>query len=346
MLSYPEDTATTRVLDRYTASDPERSPVSWSMDGTDADAFRIDSSGNLYFDGVPDHETPTDSGGNNVYEFQVVATDDGNLGDGMASQRGAMDEMFDVTVTVTNVDEPPVITGTTTIDDYDESGTGDVATYTADDPEDNTPITWSLGGSDRNDFTIDGDVLKFASAPDYENPADSGGNNHYDVTIYATDSTNKRGELHVDVIVQNVDEPPMIAGLDVVDDFPENSATSRQVGRYTATDPEGATVTLSLSSGGADFALASNGVLTFAQSPDYEEQSRYIVTVRAVARVAHRQQDCDRQHPERRGAGRRIPVHGATPGRHFAHSHAGGRRRPQRDHMAMVPHLQQPQHRH
>ena len=283
VLSYPEDTATTRVLDRYTASDPERSPVSWSMDGTDADAFRIDSSGNLYFDGVPDHETPTDSGGNNVYEFQVVATDDGNLGDGMASQRGAMDEMFDVTVTVTNVDEPPVITGTTTIDDYDESGTGDVATYTADDPEDNTPITWSLGGSDRNDFTIDGDVLKFASAPDYENPADSGGNNHYDVTIYATDSTNKRGELHVDVIVQNVDEPPMIAGLDVVDDFPENSATSRQVGRYTATDPEGATVTLSLSSGGADFALASNGVLTFAQSPDYEEQSRYIVTVRAVA---------------------------------------------------------------
>ena len=75
----------------------------------------------------------------------------------------------------------------------------------------------------------------------------------------------------------------MITGPDTVDDFPENSPTSRQVGRYTASDPEGATVTLSLSSGGADFTLAGNGVLTFGASPDYEEQRSYSVTVRAEA---------------------------------------------------------------
>ena len=73
----------------------------------------------------------------------------------------------------------------------------------------------------------------------------------------------------------------MIAGPDTVDDFPENSATSRQVGRYTATDPEGATVTLGLSSGDADFTLASNGVLTFKESPDFEDQHGYTVTVEA-----------------------------------------------------------------
>ena len=99
----------------------------------------------------------------------------------------------------------------------------------------------------------------------------------------ATDSTNKRGDLHVDVIVQNVDGPPAITGPDTVDHFPENSPTTRQVGRYTTTDPEGATVTMSLTVGAADFSLAGNGVLTFKESPDYEEQSSYIATVRAEA---------------------------------------------------------------
>ena len=49
---------------------------------------------------------------------------------------------------------------------------------------------------------------QFASTPDYELPADSGRNNHYEVIVEATDSNSKKGELQVDVIVQNVDEPP------------------------------------------------------------------------------------------------------------------------------------------
>ena len=78
----------------------------------------------------------------------------------------------------------------------------------------------------------------------------------------------------------------MIAGPDAVDDFPENSSISRQVGRYTAADPEGATVTLSLTGTNSDeFNLASNGTLTFKDSPDYEAPGgdSYRVTVQAVA---------------------------------------------------------------
>ncbi len=86
------------------------------------------------FDGTPDYEAPTDSGGNNVYDIQVVATDDGNLNDGTLSQRGTMSSFFDITVTVTPVDEPPVITGPLSINDFVENGTGRVATYTASDP--------------------------------------------------------------------------------------------------------------------------------------------------------------------------------------------------------------------
>ena len=153
-----------------------------------------------------------------------------------------------------------MISGTTTIDDYDENGTGDVATYTAIDPEGDSNITWSLAGPDQGDFDITSGVLTFLNVPDYERPADSSGNNHYEVTVQATDSNNNRRELHVDVIVTNVDDAPVLEGPDTIDDFPENSAISRQVGRYTASDPEGITVTLSLSSGGDKFALASNGV--------------------------------------------------------------------------------------
>ena len=282
-LSYPENTATTRALDRYTAADPERRPVTWSVSGTDADAFRIDTSGNLYFDGIPDHDAPGDSGGNNVYDIRVVATDDGNLRDGTPSSLGRLSASFDVAVTVTPVDEPPDISGTTTINNYPENGTGNVAAYTATDPEGDSNITWTLGGPDRGDFTIAGGVLQFAGVPDYERPVDSGGNNHYEVTVQAADSNNRRGTRHVDVIVTNVDEPPEVTGPETVDDFPENSSTGRQVGRYTATDPEGVTVTLSLSSGGSDFTLGSNGTVTFNESPDYEARSSYSFTVRAAA---------------------------------------------------------------
>ena len=275
-ITVPENT--TSNLARYRSTDPDKDDtVMWDVSGSDSDDFRIDSSGNLAFDGAPDYDIPDDSGGNNVYDVNVVATD------------GNLTASFAVTVTVTPVDEPPVVTGTTTIDDYDENGTGDVADYGANDPEtagnnNDDQVTWSLAGPDREDFDISNSgVLTFKNAPDYDGPVDSGGDNQYEVIIHATDSTNKRGELDVDVIVKNVDELPEITGPDTVDDFPENSSTSRQVGLYTASDPEGATVTLGLSSEDTDFNLASNGAVTFEESPDYEDQSTYTFTVRAVA---------------------------------------------------------------
>ena len=263
----------TASLYTLSANGLEQSTTTWSLEGTDYYYFTIGSTGILSFASSPDYESPADSGGDNVYEVTVSARDD-----------ALNSVVVEVTVTVEDVDEPPLITGITTIVDYDENGSGDVATYTATDPEGDSNITWSLAGADRADFDITGGVLTFRNVPDYERAADSGGNNHYEVTVQATDSNNKRGELHVDVIVTNVDEPPELTGPEAVDDYPENSAASRQVGRYTASDPEGATVTLSLTGTDSDdFTLAGNGVLTFKESPDYEEQRSYRVTVRAEA---------------------------------------------------------------
>ena len=253
-------------IGRYQATDPEGDSFTWSVSGSEKDNFSIDSSGYLSFKITPNFEAKSN------YFVSIVAADTKNL-----------PGHFDVRLTIVDVDEPPVITGATTFDNWQENDHSTIGTYTATDPEGDTPVTWGLGGTDRGDFDITDGVLSFKNAPDYERPADSGGNNHYEVTVQATDSNNKRGQQHVDVIVKNVDEPPVITGPDTVDDFPENSSTSRQVGRYTASDPEGATVTLGLSSGDADFTLARNGVLTFKASPDYEDQNTYSVTVRAVA---------------------------------------------------------------
>ena len=282
-LSYPENTAVARVLDRYSAADPERGQITWSLSGTDPGAFRIDQSGNLYFAAPPDLDA---TGTKSVYEISVEATDDGTLGDRTPSTRGAMTGTFDVTVTVTPIDEPPVITGTTILDKWQENDTSPIHTYIAVDPEGNTPITWTLDGTDRGDFNISQDgELTFRNTPNYESPADSNRNNEYLVTVRASDGQ-YTGMLNVTVTVRDVNEAPMLDGPDTVDDFPENASTSRQVARYTASDPERATVTLSLTGTDSDdFTLASNGVLTFNTSPDYEDQSSYSVTVRAEAGI-------------------------------------------------------------
>ena len=100
--------------------------------------------------------------------------------------------------------------------------------------------------------------------------------------------------------------------------FPENSATSRQVARYTATDPEGATVTLSLSSGAADFNLANNGVVTFKASPDHEDQNSYSFTVRAVAGAHTVNRPVSRKHPGTSRSRERSPCPRCSPRRTYS----------------------------
>ncbi len=286
-LTFAENTATTRALDRYTPTDPERSSLTWSVGGTDAGDFNIDASGNLTFAEIPDYEAPADSGGDNVYDIQVVATDDGNLGDGTTSQQGSLSASFDVTINVTPVNEPPTVTGQTShsvnenVEDFSH-------TYTASDPEgDSTTFTWSLAGSDGGDFAIDRNkgILTFRSTPNYESPADSNRNNEYLVQVRASDGQ-FTGSLDVTVTVNDVNEPPAITGDDTPPDFPENS--TRSVATYRATDPERATISWTLGGDDSgDFSINDSGVLTFVNIPDFENpadadtDNEYLVTIRA-----------------------------------------------------------------
>ena len=142
------------AIGTYTYTDEDLNPtdtITWGLSGTDEMHFDIGStSGALSFKMRPDFENPF--GADNVYEF-VVEADDGQGGVGT----------YNVTVTVTQVDETPEVTGgraTQTFPEieYDyERADGDlqVDIFTARDEEDGTGgIIWAVSGTDGGDFTI------------------------------------------------------------------------------------------------------------------------------------------------------------------------------------------------
>ena len=278
-LSYPENTPTTRVLDRYSATDPERGTITWSLDGDDRDDFSIDQSGNLTFASAPDFESPTDAGGNNEYQVTVVATDNGSP---------PLAGRFDVIVFVTPINEPPTVSGQTS-HHVDEGNTTFAAFYLADDPEGRTTtFTWSLSSTDGGDFQIsEVGELNFRNAPDHERPADSNRDNVYLVTVSASDGQ-YTGTLNVTINVNNINEAPSISGDDALS-YPENTPTTRVLDRYSATDPERGTITWSLDGDDRDdFSIDQSGNLTFASAPDFESptdaggNNEYQVTVVAT----------------------------------------------------------------
>ena len=76
-------------------------PLAYSLSGADAGKFTI-TIGALTFAAMPDFEMPGDAGGNNRYEVMVKAT---------STAEGATEKSttLDVTVAVTNVDDPGTV---------------------------------------------------------------------------------------------------------------------------------------------------------------------------------------------------------------------------------------------
>ena len=169
-----------------------------------------------------DHETRT------RYSVTLTANDGSDASNATAS--------IAVTIYVTDVDERPTLTGPSTAN-YAENGTGQVARFTARDPEGATPIHWSLApadtaidingngeNTDAEDAAIEdvadagqfkisaGGVLSFMSSPNYEMPRDLAlseqNTNTYRVVVRASDGAAEvYGYSKVIVTVTNVDEP-------------------------------------------------------------------------------------------------------------------------------------------
>ena len=129
-----------------------------------------------------------------------------------------------VTVTVTDVNEAPSVTGAASIDHTESNDPNTVAAldpnmYTVtdadedDDVDADADVKWSLSGADESKFNITGTgdtgdmrTLAFKANPDYESPGDSGANNLYEVTVVVTDTKGNTDQLTVMVKVTNVEE--------------------------------------------------------------------------------------------------------------------------------------------
>ena len=97
----------------YSATDPESASITWSLEGDDAGDFDISSSGVLTFGSLPDYENPADADTDNVYEVTVKASD------------GTNEDTWDITVTVTDVDEN-VAPADPLLDRYDDNDSGEI----------------------------------------------------------------------------------------------------------------------------------------------------------------------------------------------------------------------------
>lgn len=152
-----------------------------------------------------------------------------------------------------------------------------ITTVTATDP-DGTALIYSIaGGADAARFTINRNTgaLGFISAPDFENPADAGANNIYNVIVQVTDGLNIDTQA-ITITITNVnDTPPVITsnGGGVNAAIAIGEAGSTAVTTVTATDADNINASLSYSIGGIDkdrFLITSAGAISFLSAPNFE----------------------------------------------------------------------------
>ena len=251
------------------ASDVDSTNLTYTLGGTDAAAFSIDTkTGQLKTKATLDYETKT--------SYTVIITvSDGSLTDSIM-----------VTIKVTNLDETPsnnapVLTdGDTTtrsIAENSTSGTNIEAVIAATDADNNT-LAYLLSGTDASSFAIDSTTgqLKTSAALDHETKAS------YTVTVTVSDGTTI-DRITVTITVTDVNEAPVFAdGSSITLSIDENTATGSNIGStLSATDPDDDTLTYTL--GGTDAAsfsiVGTTGQLKTKSDLDYETKSSYEVTV-------------------------------------------------------------------
>ena len=177
------------IGDPVAAGDANDDILTYTLGDTPADnAFDIDPA-----TGQIKTKADLDADENASYDVIVTATDPAGL-----------DDTIMVAITVTDVNEPPDITGD--VEPYAENGTGDVADFTATDPEDQGNVTLDLSGTDAALFELSNGTLTFEASPNYEMPGDADNNNVYEVTVGATDGDGIRATKDVEVKVTNVEE--------------------------------------------------------------------------------------------------------------------------------------------
>ena len=267
----------TDIAGSPTATDADGDTLTYTLGGTDANHFAIDSStGQLQTKEALNFE------GKTSYTV-TVSVSDGKNSAGNAD--ATIDATITVTINVTNVNEAPVFNaGLVVIHSVAENtATGqDIgAPFTAVDPDAGASVTYTLDAVDGANFDIDAATgqLQTKEALDFESKTS------YSLTVTAGDGT-LTDTITVTINVTNVNEAPVFnAGLVVIHSVAENTATGQDIGApFTAVDPDaGASVTYTLDAvDGANFDIdAATGQLKTKEALDFESKTSYSLTVTA-----------------------------------------------------------------
>ena len=271
--------------------------VSWDLSGTDNLVFSISASGVLTFNNPPNFELPDDDDGDNIYQVTVEASN------------GNLTGTLDVTVTVTDQNEPPVWTylGIYTSGALVSSGTEEVPIVTKDvsieenatdieftfmvtDPDDDSLSVYlpSLIEDDKGyliyttfNVSTNGRVtVRFPTPPDYENSISVGKKNIYEITFVAS-SSGVQVPLTVNINVTNVDEPP-VANEDAVT-INEDTFVDIAVLENDSVDAETLPLSVSAvttpSNGTAEITEGSTTKVTYTPNDNYHGTDTFSYTV-------------------------------------------------------------------
>ena len=253
------------------ATDDDNDTLTYSLGGTDATSFSIDSSsGQLRTSATLDYETE------DSYSVTITVSD-GNGGSAT----------INVTLNITDVDKAPdnnapVFTeGESAARSVAENtGSGvDIGSAVSATDADGDTLSYALSGTDASLFSIDSSSgqLQTSAALDYESEPS------YSVIVTVSDGKGGSATINVTISVTNVNESPVFTdSTSTTRTIAENAPAGVNIGNaVAATDDDGDTLTYTLS--GTDAALfdieSATGQLKTETSLDFETDSSYTVSV-------------------------------------------------------------------
>ena len=293
--SVAENTASNQDIgDPVTASDPEEGDtLTYFLGGADGSSFAIDSSsGQLRTRAALDYEDK------NSYTVTVQVRDSMDI---HGEPDMTYDDSIDITIDVTDVNEPPQFDSTapTTLNIVENTtaGTDIGSPVTATDPDNTTAnptkdtLTYSLDTGDGASFEIDS-----SGQIKTKDPLDRETKPSYTVTVSVSDNKDATGAADSDVddthtvtiTIDNEVEPPTFneeppqGQNSLTRSVAENTLAGQPVGDpVSATSEDGVSLTYSLDDqDGASFEIDSTGQIKTKDALDYEDtQNIYSVTV-------------------------------------------------------------------
>ena len=251
------------------ATDPDGNTLTYTLGGSDAASFDIDSS-----TGQLKTKTTLDRESQSTYTVTITVSD------------SSITNIIVVTINVSNVNEVPVFTEgdstTRTVAEKTLEGVEIGTAIGATDP-DGDILTYTLSGADADIFELESTTgqLKTKKTLDFESQFT------YKVTLTVSDSS-LSDTIDVTITVTDIDEtipnraPVFADGNSTTRSVAENTAADENIGTpVEATDPDGNTLIYTLS--GTDAATfdidSTSGQVKTKDTLDYETKNTYSVTI-------------------------------------------------------------------